>query len=94
MGRSTCLALVFSGDLTFDRLIAAMTGEAAAYSHAFGYEAAQITLIDPKMVWTVEPEKFYSKARNCPFAGMTFTGRPVYTIANGQVVMADGEVLF
>ncbi len=88
------MALVFSGDLTFDRLIAAMTGEAAAYSHAFGYEAAQITLIDPKMVWTVEPEKFYSKARNCPFAGMTFTGRPVYTIANGQVVMADGEVLF
>jgi dihydroorotase len=89
-----CMGLVLTGDLTFDRLIAAMTGDAAAYSRAFGFEAAQLTLVDPKAVWTVDPDRFYSKSRNCPFAGMTFTGKPVYTIANGQVVMAEGEVLF
>jgi len=53
-----------------------------------------ITLIDWEKVWTVDPDKFYSKSRNCPFAGMTFKGKPVYTIVGGQLVMAEGEVLF
>jgi len=91
---AACLSLMYTGDLTFERLVAAMTGEADAYSRAFGYEAPNLTLIDPLLVWSVEPETFYSKGRNCPFAGMTLKGRPVYTIANGQVVMAEGKVLF
>lgn len=53
-----------------------------------------ITLVDWERQWTVDPETFYSKSRNCPFAGMTLTGKPVYTIVNGRIVMAEGEVLF
>ncbi len=53
-----------------------------------------ITLVDWDHIWTVDPDKFYSKSRNCPFAGMTFKGKPMYTIAGGRVVMAEGEVLF
>jgi len=56
--------------------------------------AQGITLIDWDHVWTVDPDRFYSKSRNCPFAGMTFRGKPMYTIAGGRVVMAEGEVLF
>src|SRR5262245_51696042 len=30
---------------------------------------ADVTIIDPNLKWTVDPEKFASKSRNCPFAG-------------------------
>ncbi|OPZ87905.1 MAG: Dihydroorotase [bacterium ADurb.Bin429] len=56
--------------------------------------ANNVTLVDLDHVWTVDPDQFYSKGRNCPFAGMTFRGKPMYTIAGGRVVMAEGEVLF
>jgi dihydroorotase len=66
-------------------------------SSPFAYDSTasvNLTLVDPNHVWTVDPDKFYSKSRNCPFAGMTFKGKPMYTIAGGRVVMAEGEVLF
>ncbi|MHB9024058.1 MAG: dihydroorotase [Armatimonadota bacterium] len=53
-----------------------------------------LTLIDPHAAWTVDPDQFYSKGRNCPFAGWIFTGRARYTIARGSLVMADGQVIF
>ena len=31
--------------------------------------AADVVVIDPAVRWTVEPETFYSKSRNTPFAG-------------------------
>ena len=46
---------------------------------------ADITVIDPEMVATVDPEKFASKARNCPFAGWELKGWPVMTIVGGSV---------
>lgn len=81
-----CMSLVHAGELTFERLIRAMANEDSIW-----YD---VTLIDPNAEWSVDPKKFYSKSRNCPFAGMKFKGKPVYTIANGKLVMAEGEVLF
>lgn len=46
---------------------------------------ADITLFDPDEVWTVDPEKFHSKARNTPFGGMELRGRAKYTIVNGKI---------
>lgn len=46
---------------------------------------ADITLFDPDERWTVDPEKFYSKARNTPFAGMALRGRAKCTIVNGKI---------
>lgn len=82
------MTLVHDGVLSFDRLTAALAPGADTGM------LPNITLVDPEAVWTVDPNRFYSKSRNCPFAGMTFKGKPVYTIANGQVIMAEGEVLF
>ena len=48
--------------------------------------AADITVIDPNLEWTVAPEKFLSKSRNTPFAGMRLKGRAVLTIVAGQIV--------
>ncbi len=84
-----CLSMVHSGELSFTRLVQAMSRINDRY-----LSANCKTLVDTNAVWTVDPDKFYSKGRNCPFAGMTFKGKPMYTIANGKLVMAEGEVLF
>ena len=47
---------------------------------------ADITVIDPGLEWTVTPEKFLSKSRNTPFAGMRLKGRALLTIVNGEIV--------
>jgi dihydroorotase len=46
---------------------------------------ADITVIDPDMEATVDPENFASKARNCPFAGWTLKGWPVMTMVSGRI---------
>ena len=51
---------------------------------------ADITVIDPNLAWTVAPEKFLSKSRNTPFAGMRLKGRAVLTIVAGEIVF-DGR---
>jgi len=51
---------------------------------------ADITVIDPNLEWTVSPEKFLSKSRNTPFAGMRLKGGAVLTIVGGQIVF-DGR---
>jgi dihydroorotase len=47
---------------------------------------ADITVIDPNLEWTVAPEKFLSKSRNMPFAGMRLKGKAVLTIVDGEIV--------
>ncbi len=90
-----CLSLVHDGVLSMTRLIDAMSRKPAALlSRIDDHRASGLTLIDPMHVWTVDPNTFYSKARNCPFAGMTFKGRAAYTIADGRIIMAEGKVLF
>ena len=54
---------------------------------------ANITLFDPERVWVVDPERFQSKGRNCPFAGRKLRGGPVATIVGGRVVMREGSML-
>ena len=46
---------------------------------------ADITLIDPNLVWQVDVRRFCSKSVNSPFHGWTLTGRAVATIVAGRV---------
>jgi len=46
---------------------------------------ADITLIDPNLVWQVDVRTFCSKSVNSPFHGWTLTGRAVATIVAGRV---------
>jgi len=48
--------------------------------------AADVTLIDPEARWTVDPAKFFSKARNSAFIGMELTGAVAATILEGRTV--------
>ena len=45
-----------------------------------------VTVFDPNVKWTVDPENFVSKSRNSPFIGWELTGRPCYTIVGGRIV--------
>lgn len=44
---------------------------------------ADVTLIDPTERWTIVPERFRSKSRNCPFAGWEVRGRVVQVLVGG-----------
>jgi dihydroorotase len=46
---------------------------------------ADITIIDPKARWTVDPAGFRSKSANTPFAGMELTGRAEMVIVGGRI---------
>jgi dihydroorotase len=49
-------------------------------------ETADLTLLDLRKRWTVDPSKFKSKARNTPFAGRQLKGAPMVTIVGGKIV--------
>ncbi len=46
---------------------------------------ADVTIIDPAAEWTIDPNLFRSKSRNCPFAGWKVRGRAHTLIVGGQV---------
>jgi len=42
--------------------------------------------------WTVDTDKFRSKARNCPFNEWELKGKAVMTIVGGDIKYADSEL--
>ena len=49
-------------------------------------KAADLTLIDPEVKYTIDVNRFKSKSRNCPFDGMEVQGKAVMTLVGGRVV--------
>jgi dihydroorotase len=45
---------------------------------------ANITIFDPKAVWTVDIARFRSKSKNSPFHGFRLTGKPIGVLNNGR----------
>ncbi|MEE2896762.1 MAG: dihydroorotase [Planctomycetota bacterium] len=86
-------ALVASGAIDWPRLLALMTIEP---SRLLGLDRegvgrlavdgpADITVIDPTHEWTIDADRFASKARNCPFDGRRAVSRAMLTIVGGRV---------
>ena len=50
---------------------------------------ADVTVIDPNAVWSVDATKFLSKSRNTPFGGWRMKGRAVMTVVGGRVVWEE-----
>jgi len=90
------LALVREGVLSLTQALEKLTCNPAS---VLGYERARlkagsqadITIIDPDMLWTLERSRLHSLSSNTPFLGNTFTGRAVYTIVGGVVVHAHQD---
>ncbi|MDD6268883.1 MAG: dihydroorotase [Oscillospiraceae bacterium] len=57
-------------------------------------EKADMCIMDTEYKWTVDPCKLHSKARNAVFKGMEFTGKPVMTIAEGEIRYKDEDYKF
>ena len=47
---------------------------------------ADLAILDPAARWTVDPDRFASKGKNTPLAGMELTGRVVATVFGGRLV--------
>lgn len=51
---------------------------------------ANLAVVDPDVVWQVEPDRLASKSRNTPYVGRTLKGRVLHTVFRGSLVVADG----
>ena len=102
-GLETAIGVLFTdlcktGKVDIPTIIERMTwGPAKAFKLDAGTISvganADVTVIDPDLVWTVDPKKFYTRGSHSPFVGRELTGKPVLTIVDGKVVMKDGVVL-
>lgn len=52
-------------------------------------EPANITIIDPDIIWTVDVKKFKSKCKNSPFDKRLLTGKSVAVINRNQMFVED-----
>ena len=95
IGSETCVPLVFDrlihrDQLTLSEAIAKMTCAPAKILHidrgtlSIG-AVADVTLIDPEKIATVDVTQSPSKSRNTPFDGWKLKGWPVMTIRDGIV---------
>jgi dihydroorotase len=83
-------ALIEPGRLTWPQLIEKLTINPA---RVLGIDrgtlkpgaAADVTVLDPAAEWTIDPNQFRSKSRNCPYAGWKVRGRAEVVIVGGVV---------
>ena len=85
------LSLVEEGVLTIETAVEKLaTAPAKAFSLDAGTLAvgapADVTILDPRASWEVDPSRFRSKSRNTPFAGWKVKGRVTTTLVSGRVV--------
>jgi len=50
---------------------------------------ADLAILDTETAWVVEPEKFFSRGKNSPFAGRQLYGKILMTLQKGRVVFED-----
>jgi dihydroorotase len=94
-------SLVASGAISWPRLIALMTLEPARLCglDALGLgsikkgQTADLTLIDPKAKWTLDPAAMVGKSKNTPFGGRRLTGRAVATFVGGVLTHQDDSLI-
>src|SRR5262249_28861364 len=84
------VALIEPGHLTWPQLVEKLTVNPA---RVLGIDRgtlqpgsdADVTIIDPVAEWTIDPNAFRSKSRNCPYAGWKVRGRAHAVLVGGEV---------
>lgn len=84
------LKLVHDGVLTLSDLVTRMSTAPARILKSGGGTlsagaAADITVIDRDLEWTVDSASFKSKSKNTPFNGWTLKGKAVQTMVGGKI---------
>ena len=100
LGLETALGLALTElDLPPERVFALMSWQPAAIAglsagHGGPVEAgrpANLCVVDPDEMWTVDPSASASRSRNNPYAGRKLRGRVRHTVLHGEPVVIDGE---
>ena len=55
------------------------------------WDPANITLVDPRDTWTVDPAATASRSNNSPFGGIELPGRAVATFLRGTPTYLDAR---
>jgi dihydroorotase len=84
------LSLIEPGHVTWPQLVEKLTINPA---RVLGIDRgtlkpgadADVTIIDPEVEWTIDPERFMSKSRNSPFCGWKVRGRAHAAIIGGEL---------
>ncbi len=88
--------LVESGRITLDSLLELMSGNPRRIFRIGGAlregERADITLLDLRTEYEIDPSTFLSLGRSTPFAGMRVRGRAAMTMVDGRVVYMDETI--
>lgn len=92
------LSLIEPGVLTWPQLLAKLTINPA---RILGIDrgtlkpgvVADVTVLDPAVPWTIDPSRFRSKSRNCPFVNWTVRGRAEVVLVGGIVKYTAGQAL-
>ncbi len=52
---------------------------------------ADLTIVSPDKLWTIEHGQFLSKSKNSPFVGLSGKGRAVMTLVRGEIVWEEKQ---
>jgi dihydroorotase len=93
---SVTLGLVRAGELPLARALERLTaGPARCFDLPYGTlgpgSPADVIVVDAEREWRVDPQRFYSKSRNSPFAGWTLRGKVMRTFVAGKLVHEEGK---
>lgn len=53
---------------------------------------ADIAIIDPNLTYKIDKEQFLSKGKNTPFNGKEVSGKVLYTLVNGKIIVENGKL--
>lgn len=103
LGLEYALALAFTelvdrGDMSEPEVMAAMSWRPAAIAGMGDQgrpvsegEPANLVVIDPSAIWTIDATGGASRSRNVPYVGREVRGRVRHTLCAGEPVVHDGE---
>ncbi len=92
-------ALVETGRMTWRDVARVMSERPAEIGRVEGHgrplavgEPANVTLVNPRLAWTVNPPAMRSRSHNSPFSGIELPGSVVATILRGTVTYAHDSL--
>lgn len=56
-------------------------------------KVADVMIFDSHVEKVVDPQSFYSKGKNCPYAGEKLRGWPKMVLREGRIVLKDGAIV-
>jgi dihydroorotase len=93
------LDMVNRGFLNLHRVLEAFTRGPAGFlgddklGEIVEGKTANLTVLDPKEEWRVNPEDFFTKAKHSPFKNRVLKGRVKATLVRGELVFQGNEIM-